>query len=370
MKKILFIDRDGTLVKEPEIDKQLDSFEKLSFFPGVFKYLNKIVSELDYILVMVTNQDGLGTASFPEETFWPVQNFIINSFKNEEVSFFKIHIDKSFENANSDFRKPRTGMLTEYIEDPNIDMNNSFVIGDRESDMQLANNLNCSGILYNSTQIKNSLSKVVKLKTSSWKSVYEYLSGLNRCSSFTRITNETKIKIEIDLDGTGKSKIDTGLSFFDHMLDQLSRHSLVDLKIKVDGDLNVDEHHTIEDTAIALGESFFSVLGKKIGIERYAFTLPMDDCLAQVAIDFGGRSWIVWDAEFKRENIGDVPTEMFYHFFKSFCDGAKLNANIKVEGTNEHHKIESIFKAFAKCIKTAISKNQDKLILPSTKGVL
>ena len=370
MKKILFIDRDGTLVEEPELDKQLDSFKKLCFFPGVFKYLNKISKELDFELVMVTNQDGLGTDSFPEITFWPVQNFIINSFKNEEVGFFKIHIDKSFENENSNYRKPRTGMLTEYIEDINIDMQNSFVIGDRMSDMQLAKNLNCSGIFYNGSDLDDSLNDIVKLKTDSWKSVYEYLSGLNRYSTFERITNETKINIELDLDGTGKSNIDTGLSFFDHMLDQLSKHSLVDLNIKVDGDLNVDEHHTIEDTAIALGESFSALLGKKIGIERYAFSLPMDDCLAQVAIDFGGRSWLVWDAEFKRENIGDVPTEMFYHFFKSFCDGAKLNANIKVEGTNEHHKIESIFKAFAKCIKSAISKNQDKLILPSTKGVL
>jgi len=370
MKKILFIDRDGTLVEEPELDKQLDSFEKLCFFPGVFKYLNKIGKELDFELVMVTNQDGLGTDSFPEITFWPVQNFIINSFKNEEVGFFKIHIDKSFENENSNYRKPRTGMLTEYIEDINIDMQNSFVIGDRMFDMQLAKNLNCSGIFYNGSDLDDSLNDIVKLKTDSWKSVYEYLSGLNRYSTFERITNETKINIELDLDGTGKSNIDTGLSFFDHMLDQLSKHSLVDLNIKVDGDLNVDEHHTIEDTAIALGESFSALLGKKIGIERYAFSLPMDDCLAQVAIDFGGRSWLVWDAEFKREKIGDVPTEMFYHFFKSFCDGAKLNANIKAEGTNEHHKIESIFKAFAKCIKNAISKNQDKLILPSTKGVL
>ena len=370
MKKILFIDRDGTLVEEPELDKQLDSFEKLCFFPGVFKYLNKISKKLDFELVMVTNQDGLGTDSFPEITFWPVQNFIINSFKNEEVGFFKIHIDKSFENENSNYRKPRTGMLTEYIEDINIDMQNSFVIGDRMFDMQLAKNLNCSGIFYNGSDLDDSLNDIVKLKTDSWKSVYEYLSGLNRYSTFERITNETKINIELDLDGTGKSNIDTGLSFFDHMLDQLSKHSLVDLNIKVDGDLNVDEHHTIEDTAIALGESFSALLGKKIGIERYAFSLPMDDCLAHVAIDFGGRSWLVWDAEFKREKIGDVPTEMFYHFFKSFCDGAKLNANIKVEGTNEHHKIESIFKAFAKCIKSAISKNQDKLILPSTKGVL
>ena len=370
MKKILFIDRDGTLLEEPKSDKQLDSFDKLSFFPGVFKYLNKISEELDFKLVMVTNQDGLGTSSFPEETFWPVQNFIINSFKNEEINFFKIHIDKSFENDNSNYRKPRTGMLTEYIEDCTIDMQNSFVIGDRVSDMQLAKNLSCSGIFYNGTGLKSSLNNVVKLKTDSWKSIYDYLSGLNRYSSFVRNTNETKIEIELDLDGTGKNNIDTGLSFFDHMLNQLSRHSLVDLNIKVDGDLNVDEHHTVEDTAIALGESFSSVLGKKIGIERYAFSLPMDDCLAQVSVDFGGRSWLVWDAEFKRERIGDMPTEMFYHFFKSFCDGAKMNANIKVEGTNEHHKIESIFKAFAKCIKNAVSKNHNKLVLPSTKGVL
>ena len=370
MKKILFIDRDGTLVNEPELDKQLDSFEKLSFSPGVFKYLNKISEELDFKLVMVTNQDGLGTPSFPEETFWPVQNFIIDSFKNEEVSFFKTHIDKSFEYENSNYRKPRTGMLTEYIKDPEIDLKSSFVIGDSESDMQLAKNLNCSGILYNGSELDDSLDDVVKLKTNSWKLVYEYLSRLNRCSSVIRKTNETKIKIEIDLDGTGKSNIDTGLSFFDHMLDQLSRHSLVDLNIKVDGDLNVDEHHTIEDTAIALGESFLDVLGKKIGIERYAFNLPMDDCLAQVAIDFGGRSWLVWDAEFNREKIGDVPTEMFYHFFKSFCDGANMNANIKVRGSNEHHKIESIFKGFARCLKAAVSKNQDKLILPSSKGTL
>ena len=370
MKKILFIDRDGTLVVEPEIDKQLDSFEKLSFCPGVFNYLNKIVNELDYDLVMVTNQDGLGTDSFPEETFWPVQNFIINSFKNEGIKFFKTHIDKSFENENSNYRKPRTGMLTEYIEDNSINMASSFVIGDRLTDMELAKNLDCSGIFYNGQISKTSFDDVIKFKTESWKAIYEYLSGLNRYSSFERNTNETKIKIQLDLDGTGRSKINTGLSFFDHMLDQLSKHSLVDLNIKVNGDLNVDEHHTIEDTAIALGESFLSVLGNKIGIERYAFSLPMDDCLAQVAIDFGGRSWLVWDADFKREKIGDVPTEMFYHFFKSFCDGAKLNANIKVEGTNEHHKIESIFKAFAKCIKVAVSKNQNKLILPSTKGVL
>ena len=370
MKKILFIDRDGTLVNEPAVDKQLDGFDKLSFLPEVFKYLNKISEELDFELVMVTNQDGLGTKSFPEDSFWPVQNFIINSFKNEKVSFFKIHIDKSFEHENSNYRKPKTGMLTEYIEDANIDMKNSFVIGDRESDMQLAKNLNCSGILYSEIDVTDSLNDIVKLKTDSWKSVYDYLSSLNRCSYFKRITNETKIDINLDLDGTGKSSIDTGLSFFDHMLDQLSKHSLVDLCIKVNGDLNIDEHHTVEDTAIALGKSFHSVLGKKIGIERYGFSLPMDDCLAQVAIDFGGRSWLVWNAEFKRERIGDVPTEMFYHFFKSFCDGAKLNANVKAEGTNEHHKIESIFKAFAKCIKTAVSKNQDKLILPSTKGVL
>ena len=370
MKKILFVDRDGTLVVEPEIDKQLDGFEKLSFSPGVFKYLNKISEELDFEIVMVSNQDGLGTESFPENKFWPVHNFIINSFKNEEVNFFKTHIDKSFENENSNYRKPRTGMLTEYIEDANIDMNNSFVIGDRESDMELAKNLNCSGIMYNGKGYNDSLKNVVKLKTDSWKLIYDFLTGLNRSSSIKRITNETKIEIKIGLDGTGKSNIETGLCFFDHMLDQLSKHSLADLDIKVDGDLNIDEHHTIEDTGIALGEAFQSVLGKKIGIERYGFTLPMDDCLAQVAIDFGGRSCLVWDAEFKRERIGDMPTEMFYHFFKSFCDGANMNANIKVRGSNEHHKIESIFKGFARCLKAAVSKNQDKLILPSSKGTL
>jgi|TARA_B110000263_G_scaffold56832_1_gene48448 imidazoleglycerol-phosphate dehydratase/histidinol-phosphatase len=372
MKKILFIDRDGTLVEEPKMDKQLDDFSKLKFIPGVFKYLSKIVDELDYRLVMVTNQDGLGNESFLEETFWPVQNFIIESLKNENIKFFKVHIDKSFEKDNSDYRKPNLGMLTEYIENNEVDMDHSFVIGDRLSDMKLAENLNCSGILFNYLEqdLSKSVNKIIVLNTNLWKDVYKYLSGLNRYSAFERNTKETKIKLELNLDGTGQSETNTGLSFFDHMLDQLSRHSLIDLKIEVKGDLNVDEHHTIEDTAIALGESFSSLLGKKIGIERYGFTLPMDDSLAQVALDFGGRSWLVWNADFKRERIGDVPTEMFYHFFKSFCDGAKLNANIQVSGTNEHHKIESIFKAFAKCIKTAVSKNYNKMILPSTKGLL
>jgi len=371
MKKILFIDRDGTLVEEPKIDKQLDSFSKLKFIPGLFKYLNKIATELDYQLVMVTNQDGLGTSSFPEETFWPVQDFIIESLKNENIIFFKVHIDKSFEKDKSLYRKPNIGMLKEYVNN-GIDIKNSFVIGDRYSDMKLAENLNCSGLLFGDLDSNHDkiIDKVVALKTKSWKEIYVFLKGLNRCSNFKRNTNETKIKLEIDLDGTGQSKINTGLSFFDHMLDQLAKHSLINLKIDVIGDLNIDEHHTIEDTAIALGESFSALLGKKTGIERYAFTLPMDDCLSQVALDFGGRSWLVWDVDFKREKIGDVPTEMFHHFFKSFCDGAKLNANIQASGVNEHHKIESIFKGFAKCIKVAVSKNQDKMILPSTKGLL
>ena len=366
MKKVIFLDRDGTIIDEPKIDQQVDNFSKLSFIPGVFKYLEKINNELGYDLIMVTNQDGLGTDSFPQDRFWPIQNFIIDSFKNENINFIDILIDNSFENQNLPSRKPGTLLVQRYINDESIDLNSSFVIGDRETDLIFANNIGCKSIYFSNTGSKIKTS----FKSTNWKDIYEFLKGLDRKSVFSRKTNETDITLSMNLDGTGISDIKTGLSFFDHMLDQLSKHSLIDIQLMVDGDLNVDEHHTIEDTAIALGESFLDVLGKKIGIERYAFNLPMDDCLAQVAIDFGGRSWLVWDAEFNREKIGDVPTEMFYHFFKSFCDGAKLNANIKVEGVNEHHKIESIFKAFAKCIKTAVSKNKDKLILPSTKGVL
>ena len=377
MKKILFIDRDGTLILEPN-DYQVDSFEKLEFYPEVFTYLGKIANELNYELVIVTNQDGLGTDSHPEEKFWPIQNFIIKSFKNENVYFSDILIDKTFSSENAPTRKPNTGLLTKYINNPDYDLTNSFVIGDRITDVKLAQNLGSKGIFIandealGADEISNNdgLNETIALKTTSWKSIYEFLKLENRSASIVRNTSETKIKIDLNLDGTGKSDISTGIHFFDHMLDQIARHGQMDLTIKVDGDLQVDEHHTIEDTAIALGEVFALALGNKLGIERYGFTLPMDDCLAQVAIDFGGRNWLVWDADFKREMIGQMPTEMFYHFFKSFTDGAKANLNIKAEGTNEHHKIESIFKAFAKAIKVAVKRDPDKMILPSTKGVL
>ena len=377
MKKILFIDRDGTLVLEPN-DYQVDSFEKLEFYPKVFFYLSKIAKELDYDLVMVTNQDGLGTASHPEENFWPVQNFIIKAFENEGVKFSEILIDKTFAAENAPTRKPNTGLLTQYINNPEIDLKNSFVIGDRITDVKLAQNLNAKGIFIandealGANELSNgeNLESSIALKTTSWKDIYEFLKLNSRTASIERNTNETKIKINLNLDGIGRANINTGLAFFDHMLDQIARHGQMDLDILVDGDLEVDEHHTIEDTAIALGEVFSKALGNKLGIERYGFTLPMDDCLAQVAIDFGGRNWLIWDADFKREKIGEMPTEMFYHFFKSFTDGARANLNIKAEGTNEHHKIESIFKAFAKAIKVAVKRDPEKMILPSTKGTL
>ncbi len=377
MKKLLFIDRDGTLVLEPE-DYQVDSFQKLKFYPQVFTYLSKIAKELDYELVMVTNQDGLGTDSHPEENFWPIQNFIIETFENEGVKFEDIFIDKTFTKDNAPTRKPNTGLLTKYFDKDSYDLENSFVIGDRITDVKLAKNLNSKAIFINNDEnlgadeiLENDdLDKVISLKTTSWKTIYEFLKLENRTSEIIRNTNETKIKINLNLDGTGKSNIDTGIAFFDHMLDQIAKHGQMDLEIKVDGDLEVDEHHTIEDTGIALGEAFYQALGNKLGIERYAFVLPMDDCLAQVALDFGGRNWIVWDAEFKREMIGKMPTEMFFHFFKSFSDSAKANLNIKAEGDNEHHKIESIFKAFAKCLKSAVKRDSEKMILPSTKGTL
>jgi imidazoleglycerol-phosphate dehydratase/histidinol-phosphatase len=377
MKKLLFIDRDGTLVLEPE-DYQVDSFQKLKFYPQVFTYLSKITKELDYELVMVTNQDGLGTDSHPEENFWPIQNFIIETFENEKVKFEDIFIDKTFAKDNVPTRKPNTGLLTKYFDKDNYDLENSFVIGDRITDVKLAKNLNSKAIFINNDEnlganeiLENDdLENVIALKTTSWKAIYEFLKLKNRTSEIIRNTNETKIKINLNLDGTGKSNIDTGIAFFDHMLDQITKHGQMDLEIKVDGDLEVDEHHTIEDTGIALGEAFYKALGNKLGIERYAFVLPMDDCLAQVALDFGGRNWMVWDAEFKREMIGKMPTEMFFHFFKSFSDSAKANLNIKAEGDNEHHKIESIFKAFAKCLKSAVKRDSEKMILPSTKGML
>ena len=377
MKKLLFIDRDGTLVLEPA-DYQVDSFQKLKFYPQVFTYLSKIAKELDYELVMVTNQDGLGTDSHPEENFWPVQNFIIETFESENVKFEDIFIDKTFAKDNAPTRKPNTGLLTKYFNKDTYDLENSFVIGDRITDVKLAKNLNSKAIFINNDENlgadeildNDDLDKVISLKTTSWKDIYEFLKLENRTSEIIRNTNETKIKINLNLDGTGKSNIDTGIAFFDHMLDQIAKHGQMDLEIKVDGDLEVDEHHTIEDTGIALGEAFYQALGNKLGIERYAFVLPMDDCLAQVTLDFGGRNWIVWDAEFKREMIGKMPTEMFFHFFKSFSDSAKANLNIKAEGDNEHHKIESIFKAFAKCLKSAVKRDSEKMILPSTKGML
>ena len=375
MKNVLFIDRDGTLALEPE-GYQLDTFEKLVFYPEVFTYLAKIAKELDFELVMVTNQDGLGTASFPEETFWPVQDFLIQSFKNEGVQFNEILIDKSLPADNAPTRKPRTAMMNHYLDKADYDLKNSFVIGDRLTDMELAKNLGSQGIfIANDPELGQDETTAnadlpIVLTTTSWKDIYAFLKLEQRQFDNERKTNETDIKLKLNLDGTGKSSIDTGIAFFDHMLDQLARHGSMDIEFEVKGDLEVDEHHTIEDTAIALGEAFAQALGNKLGIERYGFCLPMDDCLAQVAIDFGGRNWLVWETEFKREMIGKMPTEMFFHFFKSFSDGAKANINIKAEGTNEHHKIEAIFKAFAKAIKVAVKRDPDKMILPSTKGSL
>jgi len=377
MKPVLFIDRDGTLIKEPA-DEQIDSFEKLDFYPKVFQYLSKIAKELNFEIVMITNQDGLGTAVYPEDTFWPVHNFILKTFEQEGVVFKEQFIDRTFAKDNAPTRKPNTGLLTKYFSE-DYDLANSFVIGDRLTDVELAKNLGAKGIFINDntnlgtdevTVSNNELDKHIALETNDWEAIYRFLKTTERIGSIERNTNETKIKIDLNLDGTGKSSIDTGIAFFDHMLDQIARHGQLDLNIKVNGDLEVDEHHTIEDTAIALGEVFATTLGNKLGIERYGFSLPMDDCLAQVAIDFGGRNWLVWDAEFKREMIGKMPTEMFFHFFKSFTDGAKCNLNIKVEGENEHHKIEAIFKAFAKAIKMAVNQNVEKMILPSTKGML
>ena len=376
MKKVLFIDRDGTLTIEPG-DYQVDAFEKLVFYPEVFRYLSSIARELDYELVMVTNQDGLGTESFPEEEFWPYQNHLVNSFKNEGVVFSEIFIDRTFPHEKADTRKPGVGMLKGYIDNPEFDLSASFVIGDRLTDMQLAKNLGAKGIFIDNNidlgadEVTDSaLDDTIVLKTKSWEAIYNILLLNERAVKLERNTKETTISIDLNLDGSGKSQIDTGIAFFDHMLDQIARHGGVDLYIKTTGDLEVDEHHTIEDTAIALGESFAQALGDKKGIERYGFTLPMDDSLAQVALDFGGRSWLVWEAEFTREMVGQMPTEMFYHFFKSFADGAKANINIKAEGVNEHHKIESIFKAFAKAIKMALKRDTNKMILPSTKGKL
>lgn len=361
-KKVLFIDRDGTIIKEPE-DFQIDNFEKLEFLPNAISNLSRIAKELDYEFVMVSNQDGLGTDSFPEKTFWPVQNFILQTLENEGVKFADIYIDSSFENENKPTRKPETGMLGKYIY-RNYNLQNSFVIGDRLTDVKLAENLGCQSIFISENTTQNAT-----LTTMDWSEIYQYLKAIPRIGKVNRKTLETDILVEVNLDGSGKSAIATGLPFFDHMLEQISKHGNLDLKIKVDGDLQIDEHHTIEDTAIALGDAFLQALGTKKSIERYGFLLPMDDCLAQVALDFGGRPWLVWEAEFKREKIGDMPTELFSHFFKSFSDQARCNLNIKVEGENEHHKIESIFKAFAKALKMAAAKTTN-FNIPSTKGTV
>ncbi|GAC1383047.1 MAG: bifunctional histidinol-phosphatase/imidazoleglycerol-phosphate dehydratase HisB [Ginsengibacter sp.] len=378
-KKVLFIDRDGTLIKEAPPTYQLDSFPKLEFYKDMFWSMRKIATEMDYELVMVTNQDGLGTPSFPEDTFWPVQNFIMKSLENENIHFTKVFIDKTFPQENAPTRKPGTGMLTAYLNNDQYDIANSLVIGDRITDVMLAKNLGCKAIWINNhdalgsdeiSESVNELRETIALETNNWLSIYSFLKAPPRKIHHVRNTNETQIDVIVDLDGTGISKINTGLAFFDHMLDQLSRHGNIDLIINVKGDLHIDEHHTIEDTAIALGEAFLAALGDKKGIERYGFLLPMDDCLAQVAIDFGGRSWLVWEADFKREKIGEMPTEMFIHFFKSFSDAAKCNLNVNAVGQNEHHKIEAIFKAFAKAIKMAVKKDLNNLRLPSTKGLL
>ncbi|MGZ4055153.1 MAG: bifunctional histidinol-phosphatase/imidazoleglycerol-phosphate dehydratase HisB [Bacteroidia bacterium] len=369
MKKVLFIDRDGTIIWEPPTDFQIDSFEKFKFIPGVITSLGKIARELDYELVMVTNQDGLGTEVYPENSFWQVQNLMMQVLESEGIKFSEVCIDKTFEKDNQPTRKPNTGMLTKYLKG-DYDLANSFVIGDRITDVKLAVNLGAKAIFIKNYDKADGWEDKISLITNSWGKIYNYLKLPERKIIHCRKTKETDISIELNLDGSGQSEIKTGISFFDHMLEQISKHGNIDLKINAKGDLHIDEHHTIEDVGIALGEAFLKALGDKRGIERYGFTLPMDDCLAQVALDFGGRNWIVWEAEFKREKIGEMPTEMFLHFFKSFSDASKCNLNIKAEGQNEHHKIEAIFKAFAKSIKMAVKRDPGNMSLPSTKGVL
>lgn len=355
-KKILFIDRDGTLIKEP-YDEQIDSFEKLTFVPGVFKNLSFIRKHLDFHFVMVSNQDGLGTDSFPEDTFWPVHNFILNTLEGEGVTFDEIIIDRHFPEDNAPTRKPGTAMVEKYMNDSNYDIEGSYVIGDRETDAQFAKNIGCQSLILGKDGMD-------------WDKIAELLFAGERRAEVKRTTKETDIEIAINLDGTGKADICTGLGFFDHMLEQIAKHGMMDLTIHTKGDLHVDEHHTIEDTALALGECIYKALGDKRGIERYGYCLPMDDCLCSVALDFGGRPWLVWDAEFRREKIGEMPTEMFLHFFKSLSDSAKMNLNIKAEGENEHHKIEGIFKALARSLKMAVKRDIYHYELPSTKGML
>ncbi|MFN4284451.1 MAG: bifunctional histidinol-phosphatase/imidazoleglycerol-phosphate dehydratase HisB [Lacibacter sp.] len=379
MKRILFIDRDGTINKEAPPTYQIDSWEKLEFYPEVFRYLGRIAEELDYELVMVTNQDGLGTDSFPEKDFWPIHQHIITSLANEGIHFKAVYIDRSFPHEQSPNRKPGTGMLTGYLNNPAYDLAHSFVIGDRITDVQLAKNLGCKAIwmkqdaALGAVEISDPLSglrDVIALETPHWKDIYSFLKLGLRKVEHQRNTCETQISIALNLDGNGNTSIHTGLGFFDHMLDQIARHGKLDLAVQVKGDLHIDEHHTIEDTGIALGEAFAKALADKRGMERYGFALPMDEAAAKVLIDFGGRSWLIWNATFRREKIGDMPTEMFYHFFKSFSDAARCNLHIECHGENEHHKIEAIFKAFAKAIRMAVKRDPFSNYLPSTKGVL
>ncbi|MGZ3885063.1 MAG: bifunctional histidinol-phosphatase/imidazoleglycerol-phosphate dehydratase HisB [Bacteroidia bacterium] len=369
MKKVLFIDRDGTLIWEPPETFQVDSFTQLKFIPGVITALGKIARELDFELVMVTNQDGLGTASYPEEQFRPIQNLIMRTLESEGIVFSEVCIDTSFEHENKPTRKPNTGMLTKYMNGL-YDLKNSYVIGDRITDIKLAQNLGAQCVFLKNFEDPKEFKNSIALITEDWNSIYNFLRLPPRTVFHKRYTNETQIELQINMDGTGQASISTGLGFFDHMLEQIAKHGAIDLSLNCKGDLHIDEHHTVEDTAIALGEAIALALGDKKGTERYGFMLPMDDCLAQVALDFGGRSWIVWNAEFKREKIGDVPTELFFHFFKSFSDAAKCNLNIKAEGDNEHHKIEAIFKAFARSVKMAVKRDKNNMSLPSTKGIL
>lgn len=351
MKKILFIDRDGTILKEPE-DEQIDSFQKFQFVPGAIGALSFIAAHTDYQFVLVSNQDGLGTDSYPESDFWPTHNLMLDILKGEGIEFAAQHIDRSFPEDNLPTRKPGTAMLAQYINDAEVDMSDCFVIGDRENDRLLAQNLGCRYLFPD------------------WEKVREIVFASSRVAEVRRTTKETDIYIRVGLDGNGESNISTGLGFFDHMLEQIAKHGNIDLTITCNGDLHVDEHHTIEDTALALGTCLLKALGDKRGIERYGFALPMDDCLCQVALDFGGRPWLVWNAEFRREKIGEMPTEMFLHFFKSLSDAAQMNLNIKAEGSNEHHKIEGIFKAFARALKMAVKRDVEHFNLPSSKGVL